>query len=123
MANFIYRQVELRSAPDMFCLLETFRELADGRAVTYIAEELPVGDGHSFAYLISSTYYQWSFLIRPDQSVQVIHSVTDGDAKAGKMELLRASMLETEARLSNRCGMPQTMSGAREDCVPRACPV
>lgn len=117
----VERSVEASSPADFHCLLEQLRELADGRAVTYSVQDLSSGTAHNLQYIHSGSYYGWSMLVRPDQTVAITHRSGVKDSRPQDLPLVWNRLLEVETIVRNQCGLGDVMDTARASCQGKAC--
>ena len=117
----VERSAEAPAPPDVYCLLEQLRNLADGRAVTYTVQDLSSGTAHSLQYIHSGSYYGWSMLVRPDQTVSITHSSGVKDSRPQDLPGVWNRLLEEETVIRNQCGLGDAMDDARVSCRGKAC--
>jgi hypothetical protein len=115
------RSTETSGAPDFYCLLETSRDLADGRALTYSVQDLPGGTAHGLTYIHAKSYYSWWVVVTPRGAVKITHSSGVENSRPDDLPKVRSRLLEVEGILRNRCGMGTSMDSAREVCHGKAC--
>lgn len=115
-----WRVSDIQAPPDAQCLLESLRKLADGGAVTYIVGDNPPGTAHRFNYMRSKWHFTLSFSVNISETT-IRHTGGVADKNAEQMPELRSSMLETEVKLRNHCGLGDALDWAREGCLGKAC--
>lgn len=115
------RSSDTSVAPDFYCLLETSRDLADGRAVTYVVQDLPGGTAHSLTYIHAKSYYSWWVVVKPHRVVKITHSSGVENSRPRDLPKVRSRLLEVEGIVRNQCGMGTVMDSARESCHGKAC--
>ena len=117
----IDREVEATIAPDIYCLMEEFRDLTEQRFISYSAEDSKYGTRHNFTYYLSRTPYSWSFLMKPSGIISITHSSGVDDDHQRDLPVVREKMKEVEDIVRGRCGLGDVMDGAKETCHGKAC--
>lgn len=118
----IQRHVEVRTPPDVYCLLEKLRDAANSGGVTYSTERLPVGTRHSYVFMISRDYYSWFLLAKPDGIWEISTSTGVDDSRPRDLPVVRRRLLEVESAVRNQCGLGEALDRAEEGCRGKACP-
>ena len=117
----IDRQVEAAVAPDFICLIQRFRGLTPQRAVHYGVEDTEFGTRHTFNYVLSKTFYIWTFLVKPNGNVVITHSSGVDNDHPEDLPGIREKMRDVEVIMTGYCGLDDVMSGATERCGGQAC--
>lgn len=117
----IERHVEVRVAPDVYCLLEKLRDAATAGAITYTTERLPVGTRHSYVFMIAKDYFSWFMVAKPDGTWAITTSTGVDDSRPHDLPAVRRRLLEIEGTVRNQCGLGTALDQATENCHGKAC--
>ena len=117
----VERKVSTSVVPNVYCLVDLLRTVADGKAVRYSVQELGSATAHSYNYLVDGTYDGWWMLVKKDQSVEITHSTSADNAKPNQLTHAQENMLKIEGALQNQCGMGDAMNAAIETCSGALC--
>lgn len=115
------RKAEASSVPDMYCLIDRFREITPARSVTYTVEDIGNVTRYTFVYVLPRDILSLTFFARPNRPVIVEHLGGVDDDHAERLPEIRAKLLHVEEQLTGRCGLVDMMAGAVEECRGQGC--
>ncbi len=117
--SFVEHYADRIEVPDIGCVLERLRSVADSNAVQQLADEITLGVNHRFVFESQAVFHALSILVRPDESANFRHTAWAPNHRVSELQEAERSIAEVESALSGQCSLAWNV--LEESCHGRNC--